>query len=84
MKKKLSIVTTAIFAVSLVFCSMVMWSGHLEGAESETESVSAQGKNTDKLVIVIDPGHGGMDGGASSADGTMEKYINLEIAVKLK
>ena len=43
MKKKLSIVTTAIFAVSLVFCSMVMWSGHLEGAESETERVSAQG-----------------------------------------
>jgi len=84
MKKKLSIVTTAIFAVSLVFCSMVMWSGHLEDTEGESESVSAQGKNTDKLVIVIDPGHGGMDGGASSADGTMEKDINLEIAVKLK
>lgn len=39
----------------------------------------------DKLpVLVIDPGHGGMDGGASAADGTLEKDINLAIAKKLK
>ena len=35
-------------------------------------------------VILIDPGHGGMDGGASSADGTLEKDINLEIAEKVR
>ncbi|HJD22971.1 MAG TPA: N-acetylmuramoyl-L-alanine amidase [Firmicutes bacterium] len=34
-------------------------------------------------VILIDPGHGGMDGGASAADGTLEKDINLEIALPL-
>lgn len=34
-------------------------------------------------VIMIDPGHGGMDGGASSSDGTLEKDINLAIAAKL-
>ena len=28
------------------------------------------------LVMVIDPGHGGMDGGASARDGTQEKDIN--------
>ena len=38
----------------------------------------------ERPVIVIDPGHGGMDGGASSVDGTLEKDINLEIALKLK
>ena len=35
-------------------------------------------------IILIDPGHGGMDGGASSAGGTMEKHINLQISKYLK
>lgn len=35
-------------------------------------------------VLLIDPGHGGMDGGAVSGDGTTEKNINLAIAFKLK
>lgn len=35
-------------------------------------------------VIVIDPGHGGMDGGASSARGTTEKDINLKIGLYVK
>ena len=34
-------------------------------------------------VIIIDAGHGGEDGGASGADGTNEKDINLSIALKL-
>ena len=34
-------------------------------------------------VIVVDPGHGGFDGGAVSKDGTCEKDINLNIALKL-
>ncbi len=34
-------------------------------------------------VVVIDAGHGGVDGGARAADGTEEKHINLAIARKL-
>lgn len=34
-------------------------------------------------VILIDPGHGGIDGGACSSDGVCEKNINLSIALKL-
>ncbi len=38
-----------------------------------------------KLLIVIDPGHGGHDPGAiSKIDGTEEKDINLTIALRLK
>ena len=33
--------------------------------------------------IVIDAGHGGEDGGAVASDGTVEKKLNLEIALKL-
>lgn len=34
--------------------------------------------------LLIDPGHGGEDGGAQSADGTLEKNINLSIALDLQ
>jgi N-acetylmuramoyl-L-alanine amidase len=36
-----------------------------------------------KKVIVIDPGHGGIDGG-TNREGLLEKNINLEIALKLR
>lgn len=45
--------------------------------------VSADEKQT-KHIILIDPGHGGIDGGAKSKNGTIEKNINLEISEKLK
>lgn len=35
-------------------------------------------------VILIDPGHGGIDGGASSKAGVLEKDINLSVGLKLK
>ena len=47
---------------------------------AETEPVSAEGK----LTIVVDPGHGGEDGGAVSADGVQEAGLNLAVAKLLK
>ncbi len=37
-----------------------------------------------EIVIVVDAGHGGNDPGKVSADGIMEKDVNLAIALKLK
>ncbi len=34
--------------------------------------------------ILIDPGHGGEDGGAVADDGTLEKNINLAISINLR
>ena len=34
--------------------------------------------------IIIDPGHGGVDGGATSCTGVLESAINLDIACKLE
>lgn len=34
-------------------------------------------------VVVIDPGHGGMDGGTTSVNGVLESSLNLEIALQL-
>lgn len=35
-------------------------------------------------VLIIDPGHGGVDGGAVGINGVIESEINLDIALKLK
>ena len=34
--------------------------------------------------ILIDPGHGGADGGAKAADGSLEKEYNLSISLTLR
>lgn len=38
----------------------------------------------DRFTVVVDPGHGGIDGGAKSANGTVEKAITLAFAQELK
>ncbi len=35
-------------------------------------------------TIVLDPGHGGEDGGAVGSNGTVEKDINLQVALKVQ
>lgn len=45
---------------------------------SQTEPI-----NTTYKTVIIDAGHGGEDGGASSASGLIEKDLNLEIAAML-
>ena len=42
------------------------------------------GSAVDMLTVIVDPGHGGEDGGATAADGTVEKDINLSISLKLR
>lgn len=37
----------------------------------------------ERPVFLLDPGHGGEDGGALAADETMEKTLNLEIACRM-
>lgn len=46
-------------------------------------NVKAEMFNIDKVVL-IDPGHGGIDGGAVSKNNTLEKDLNLEMSIKLK
>ena len=37
----------------------------------------------DRYCIIIDAGHGGVDGGATSCSGVLESQLNLEIALRL-
>ena len=52
----------------------------LHGVREARSSMQRESFST----LVIDPGHGGFDGGAISDDGSKESVINLSIAMKLK
>ncbi|MBQ4650210.1 MAG: N-acetylmuramoyl-L-alanine amidase [Firmicutes bacterium] len=68
------------FVLSLSFCSWVY-----SPAPADMEVPASGRSDTGKeAVIVIDAGHGGMDGGASAADGTLEKDLTLSIARELE
>lgn len=46
--------------------------------------VSTSSNQVFNKIIILDAGHGGEDGGASSKDGTLEKDLNLAITLKVK
>ncbi len=51
--------------------------------EDFSDDVATAGELQQDFVIIIDAGHGGFDGGAVAFDGTLEKTLNLSIALKL-
>ena len=70
--------------LSCFFSAVTVILGH---SASNLISVSDADVSTEagrsKAVVVIDPGHGGEDGGAVAADGTLEKTLNLEFSKTL-
>ncbi len=68
----------------LVFC-LVLIAGLIISGYIFIEKSSLEVNNNldNECVIIIDAGHGGIDGGTHSADGTLEKDINLNISIKL-
>lgn len=40
-------------------------------------------KRSDRFAIVVDPGHGGIDGGATGRNGTLEKDLTLDVARRI-
>lgn len=64
-------------AIIVVFLLTVQLSNRF--ATVFSEQILPKGSN----CIVIDPGHGGVDGGATSCTGKLESHYNLEIALRL-
>lgn len=75
--KKLSPLITVVFILSVIALSITTVLSHLN---TELFVNAASGIDESKFII-IDPGHGGEDGGAIGVDGTLEKDLNLSIAL---
>lgn len=66
--------------VCFVCMGAVFWAGY-----RPLEALTAMaGQGSDAPVVVIDPGHGGEDGGAVTTDGTEESGINLAVSLRLE
>ena len=73
--------TTLLPIYSLIFLliiSITIGGSRIVSVLSENAPVSA------RKTVVIDAGHGGVDGGATSCTGILESQFNLEISLKLK
>ena len=71
-----------VFTLLLLVAAAVMYYAYSRyvqrGAEPSPVYAAVHG------TVIIDAGHGGMDGGAVSESGTLEKELNLEISLLLR
>lgn len=72
---------------SFLVVYILILTGLIVGAVAGSRIVTVISQDTlsgSRHCIVIDPGHGGIDGGATSCTGTLESNINLEISLRLQ
>jgi N-acetylmuramoyl-L-alanine amidase len=69
-------------ALCILIVSVTYFAGeHITGAGGDRDA-AALPKST--VTVIIDAGHGGRDGGASTEDGVLEKHLNLAVAKKVQ
>ena len=75
--KKRNLIYAGLLCCFFAGFTALMWAGHLR---MPLPTFSGEEFGEEKQVL-IDPGHGGEDGGAVSPDGVAESQINLEISL---
>ncbi len=80
--KGLKVTVIGAMSALIVFGGIVSY-GVVANRHDDVTSVSTQPSKSSRVVI-LDAGHGGMDGGCTAYDGTVEKDINLNILLDLR
>lgn len=70
---------SALLLLAVAGMALILWQGR--GGVSSVLGPQLIGEPG--RVVVVDPGHGGEDGGAVAPDGTVESGLNLQIALRL-
>lgn len=74
--KKRYFIAAYILVLSITLCSALI-GNRAVAAVSDNVNIER------RTCVIVDAGHGGVDGGATSCTGVLESNINLEIAIKL-
>lgn len=75
--KKLLLLPVFSVCIAAAICVII-------AAPESAEAVNTVSRYDVSPIIIIDPGHGGFDGGTSTTDGIPEKDINLAISLYLR
>lgn len=74
---RIILISLAIFLITAIF-SLVQF------LYPKTETVSITETDAIPFTVIIDPGHGGEDGGAVGFAGSLEKQINLSVSLEIE
>lgn len=82
MKKRKSAYFSLLFVITIFFIAVILF---VSQAKSAIETINFQADLLEKkATVILDPGHGGEDGGAVGINGALEKDINLAISLELQ
>lgn len=68
---------SALLLTAVAGMAAILWQG--SGSISAFSSASG----SESACVVVDPGHGGEDGGAVAGDGTVESGLNLQVSLRV-
>lgn len=71
-------------AMAIILLAAMVIASRKMALMKEAQLVSAVAEGQKEFCVVIDPGHGGRDGGKQGKSGLVEKDINLAISLRLK
>lgn len=79
MRRLFSITTMIPFYIVafIVLICVVLFTSNTVSTIAEEQAIN------NRTCVIIDPGHGGVDGGATSCNGILESQLNLEISLRL-
>lgn len=72
-----------LFFSAIYCCVIIIFIAVAIASSNAITTVAENMPDTDRNCIIIDPGHGGEDGGATSCAGVLESKYNLDISLRL-
>ena len=72
----------ALFSLCFLWICVIIHTVYLSSSVSAEKALSEE--DSTAAVLIIDPGHGGADGGAVAPDGTAESGLNLAVSLRIR